>query len=266
MGGIIAKCTKPKPQADDNYKNPVDPNSQVNHAKSAFESKSSFELPSCITGIDQDRHRRLTTACGRRRGNSDFSIHTPITSVSKQPENSPCHPDLIACCRNIATFLVAKCDISSQCGGPTARSIYSYMRILFELLKIEPECCVYVVVYIKRLLSMKSKIRLHSGNWQSILVGCCLLASKYVDDCSMRNRDFSIVLNDYSIRALNKLETFYLITLDWRLHVPISEYTTQYFNLVSLPTKNDPTHKLISDIDVDLVKSHFNPIHIKDYS
>lgn len=258
MGGLIAKM-KPKPQADaDDYRNPVDVKSQPHHAKSAF------ELPSCtgITGIDQGR---------RRRGNSDHSVHTPFgrtltpaehtAPVSKQPENSPCNPDLIACCRNIAIFLVAKCDISSQYGGPTVRSIYSYMRILFDLLEVEPECCVYAVVYIKRLLSMKSKVRLHTGNWQSILVGCCLLASKYVDDCSMKNRDFSIILNDYSTRALNRLEASFLVTLDWRMHVPISEYTTQYFNLVSfLPTKNDSTHMF--DVDVDLVKSHFNPHHI----
>lgn len=185
---------------------------------------------------------RLLTA--RRRNSSPISKErmTPKSSIkdiygANFPENTPCHPDLITCCKNVATFLseaVANSNSNSrrQRARPSAEYIYSYMRILFAILQLESECCVYADIYLRRLLSnSKGKVAIHAGNWHKILVGACLLASKYVDDLSMDNKDFSAALTGCSVQFMNQLESKYLHILNWQLHVPISEYTTRYFEL-----------------------------------
>ena len=181
------------------------------------------------------------------------------TSEPKMPENTPCCPDLKTCCQNVATFLAAAVARSNDGAAPTANYIYSYMRFLFVILQLEPECCVYADIYFRRLLSnAKGTVSVHSGNWHRILVGACLLASKYVDDHSMGNSDFSTALTGCSLKFMNKLESKYLRLLKWQLHVPISEYTTRYFELASKPDRMCDW-----DINFEGVKPHFTVV-LKD--
>ena len=128
------------------------------------------------------------------------------------------------------------------------------MRFLFVILQLEPECCVYADIYLRRLLSnAQGTVQIHWGNWHKILVGACLLASKYVDDLSMGNRDFSTALTGCSLKFMNKLESKFVQLLQWKLHVPISEYTTRYFELAS--KQEDSARDW--DIDFEAVQPHF---------
>merc|ERR1712150_37486 len=117
---------------------------------------------------------------------------------------------------------------------PSAWCIYGYLRAFFTLFQLEPECCVYAYIYIKRLLSKANgKLTLKRDNWQTVVVGACILASKVVDDHTMKNRDFSTGLAGFSLTYINRLELQLLQVLKWEVHVPISEYTTHYFELAA---------------------------------
>jgi len=210
----------------------------------------------CIGSRLTTARRRTSTPIFRTVNQADDNLNE--NSESKLPENTPCRPDLNTCCQNVATFLANAAATSttnsdSPRNAPSAEYIYSYMRLLFALMQIEPECCVYADIYLRRLLSnAQGTVHIHSGNWHKILVGACLLASKYVDDLSMGNRDFSTALTGCSLEFMNKLECKYVQLLQWKLHVPISEYTTRYFELAS---KQDSARDW--DINFEIVKPHF---------
>ena len=104
----------------------------------------------------------------------------------------------------------------------TVRLIYGYMRALFLVLQFEPESCVYAHIYIKRLLSRKGNI-ICPDNWNKILIGACIIASKFVDDVTLTNKDFACTLNGWSVKKINRLEAVMLQALHWDIYVPISE-------------------------------------------
>lgn len=169
--------------------------------------------------------------------------------------NGPCNPDLERCCQNISAFLAAAAAKSKTNGKfriPTAGFIYGYMRILFKVLQLEPECCVYAYIYIRRL-QCGTGIRIRPGNWQKILVGTCLLATKFVDDISMQNSQFAFALNHWSLQRVNRCESAVLDALKWKIYVPISEYTVQYFKLERQPAMGCDWH-----VDVESIVRYFN--------
>lgn len=175
----------------------------------------------------------------------------------EDPGFGPCNPDLTAICQNFAAFIANKAAKSRTNGKftmPTAGFIYGYMRVLFYLLKFEPECCVYAYVYIKRLLSQKGTVlKIRAGNWKKILVGVLLLATKFVDDVSVKNVDFAKALYRWSRLRVNILEVNILTALNWHAHVPISEYTVAYFELAR-PRKSTCDW----EVDAKLIAKYFN--------
>jgi len=166
---------------------------------------------------------------------SDSTIADSSTLNREAPNFWPSKPDLAACCQNMAAFLATRAANSTTNGKnpvPTAGMVYGYIRVLFSVLELEPECCVYAYIYINRLLSgTGNRLRIRPGNWKKILVGTCILASKFVDDLSMKNRDFATILNGWSLQRINQLECNILAALKWNVYVPISEYTLRYFEL-----------------------------------
>ena len=80
-----------------------------------------------------------------------------------------------------------------------------------------------------------------------------LIASKFHDDVSMKNRDFASALNGCSMARFNQLEAKLLIMLNWRIHVTISEYTRKYSELVR-PRDQSSNWEL----NVDMIKQHFS--------
>jgi len=192
-------------------------------------------------GSNQDKTLRFG-ACDatvlRTRSNSIDSNNTMAGSSTlnrETPHFWPSKPDLAACCQNMAAFLATRAANSTTNGKnpvPTAGMVYGYIRVLFSVLELEPECCVYAYIYINRLLSgTGNRLRIRPGNWKKILVGTCILASKFVDDLSMKNRDFATILNGWSLQRINQLECNILAALKWNVYVPISEYTLRYFEL-----------------------------------
>ena len=168
----------------------------------------------------------------------------------------PSKPDLAACCQNMAAFLATRATNSTTNGKktvPTAGMIYGYIRALFFLLELEPECCVYAYIYINRLLSgTGNRLRIRPGNWQKIVVGTCIVASKFNDDISMKNRDYATILTGWSLRIINQLECNILAALKWKVYVPISEYKLRYFELAGPRVSTCDW-----EVDVKKVTPHF---------
>lgn len=221
-------------------------------------SRRYSDLHVCARALLAHAYRRNSTPTVRdvNMAKSDNGVHG--RDECKAPKNTPCHPDLNTCCQNVATFLAEAVSRNSSSGYsrrpvPSAEYIYSYMRFLFAILQLEPEVCVYADIYFRRLLSnANGTLKIHSGNWHRILVGSYLLASKYVDDLSMDNRDFSTALTGCSVQFINKLEAKFLQMLNWQIHVPISEYTKRYFELAR---KQDNERNW--DSEIEKVKPHF---------
>ena len=182
----------------------------------------------------------LPTSCNNvvaSAATSSDKTNAASSTLKRPPSNSwPSKPDLAACCQHLAAFVATHAAKSSTNGEnpvPTPGSIYEYMRILFFVLQLEPECSVYAYIYINRLLSgVGNPLRIRPGNWKKLVVGTCLLASKFVDDLSMKNSDFAKALNGWSLARINRLEFNILTALQWKIYVPISEYTTRYCELL----------------------------------
>ena len=129
------------------------------------------------------------------------------------------------------------------------------MRVLFAVLQLEPECCVYSCIYIKRLQD-GTGVKIGAGNWKKLLIITLLIASKFVDDTTLTNKHFAFALNCLSLKRINQLESVTLNALHWNVYVPISEYTIKYFELIQQPI--NPTTTCNWHVDADTIKHHFN--------
>ena len=191
--------------------------------------------------------------------NRSISAGTTLTGTNKTDvnDNGPCKPDLETCCQNISA-LIASCAAKNTTNGndkypvPTAGFVYGYMRVSFALFQLEPECCVYSCIYIKRLQD-GTGVKIGARNWNKLLVVTLLLASKFVDDNTVTNKHFSFSLNGWSLKKINRLESVMLKALHWDIYVPISEYTMKYFEL------QQPTNL------TTIYNWHVDTVRIKDY-
>ena len=163
--------------------------------------------------------------------------HVAEARARRTPIFSPNNPDLVVCCQNLAIFVMKSVRRNGlNADSPTVMYVDEFVRSLFKVLQIEPSCCVIAYIYIKRLLQKSSgQLHISSDNWRSIVIGACLLASKFMDDLSTINIDFARALQAYSLADINQLETTFVLWLGWRLHVPRTEYAEVYWAL-SVPT------------------------------
>jgi len=204
--------------------------------------------------------RKLTRLRSTMTRSISASTLTEIDKIDKTEatDNGPCKPDLAACCRNISALLAAAAAKNNKNGKypiPKVGFIYGYMRVLFAVLQLEPECCVYSYIYIKRLQD-NAGLRIGAGNWKNLLIVTLLLASKFVDDVTLTNKHFAFALNGLSLRRINQVERITLKALHWDIYVPISEYTMKYFELIQQPT--NPTTTCNWHVDADAIKCYFN--------
>ena len=94
---------------------------------------------------------------------------------------------------------------------------------LFRVLHIEAECAIAIAIYLRRLLVRG--LLLTQQNYEQVLLGCTLLATKIWDDRSTGNRDFVKAMPHYTLPKMNELEVITIQNLDWRLHINAQEYT-----------------------------------------
>jgi len=116
---------------------------------------------------------------------------------------------------------------------PSVKTIFSFLKQVFEVGQFHPECCVISLVYINRLIGVTG-LPLTQSNWKPVTVSALVLAQKVWDDTPLINADFSILYPALTVKAINTLERRFLDLLDFKLSVAPSLYAQYYFELRSI--------------------------------
>jgi len=121
---------------------------------------------------------------------------------------------------------------------PSETEIYDFGHQLFKSVQLSSECSIVCLIYVERLMEV-AKVPLLACTWRPIFMCGLLLASKVWQDLSSWNIEFSSVYPQFSLDAINKLESNFLRSVKWDLYISSSSYAKYYFALRSLIEKKD---------------------------
>ena len=183
----------------------------------------------------------MQSSCAEYCGKQQQKVCQQVCQSNDNCDSSEvliCKMKLDICCKKISVFITASINASinnsknsqSKHLIPTKTNIYGFVRVLFALLQLDPQCCVSVDVYLRRLV-YKFHQRIGVNNWKQVLVGACLIASKFVEDYPQSTREFAKILKDCSKDVISSWEQHTLQCLDWTAFVSRSEYTMRYLEL-----------------------------------
>jgi len=153
---------------------------------------------------------------------------------------------------------------------PDVSTIYRFIKLIFKVQKLPPECAVLCLAYIERILA-GNKIVLHPENWRRIVFGSIIIATKVWEDESVWNVDFLDLFPLLTLNDLNNTENKFLELLQFNVLVHGSEYAKYYFELRALsqldsfplePLNKDLQHKL--ELRSNSYKSFVPPSVLKE--
>jgi hypothetical protein len=135
---------------------------------------------------------------------------------------------------------------------PDVSTIYRFIKLIFKVQKLPPECAILCLAYIERILGGQ-RIVLHPENWRRIVFGSIIIATKVWEDESVWNVDFLDLFPLLTLNDLNNTENKFLELLQFNVLIHGSEYAKYYFELRALsqldsfplePLNKDLQHKL----------------------
>lgn len=126
--------------------------------------------------------------------------------------------------------------IKIECEVPSEKDIYDFALQLFNSVQLSSECSIICLIYVERLMEI-ARVPLMANTWRPIFMCGLLLASKVWQDWSSWNVEFASVYPQFSLGAVNRLESQFLKMVKWDLYISSSLYAKYYFALRSLLEK-----------------------------
>ena len=97
-------------------------------------------------------------------------------------------------------------------------------------MQLATECIIVALIYIEKIMTT-SKIEIRFSNWRPLLFTSILLASKFWEDISFWNVDYSDALNFYPLKSINRMESEFLSLCNYDVCVSKHLYE-QYYDSV----------------------------------
>lgn len=123
-------------------------------------------------------------------------------------------------------FSVSKPDISTE----------EYVRRLVNYTQCSPAAFIVMLVYLDRIATVNSRLKITAFNLHRLLVTALMLACKMLDDQCYSTLHYAKVGGIPTAREMNRLELQYLRYVDFRMHVPVEMFFTKQHDLDSLVT------------------------------
>ena len=85
-----------------------------------------------------------------------------------------------------------------------------------------------------RFVNVNTNYKISKNNWILIVLLAYIVASKFCDDETIINKDFSYLYNDIlSLKKLQMLEIEFLKNIQFNLYISPKDYTEIYFELLN---------------------------------
>jgi len=110
------------------------------------------------------------------------------------------------------------------------KSVYNFLKQIFEVGQFSPECCVISLIYINRLIGVTG-LPLTQNNYKPVTISALMLAQKVWDDTPLINADFSVLYPVLTAKDINSLERRFLELLEFKLAVTPALYAQYYYEL-----------------------------------
>lgn len=108
--------------------------------------------------------------------------------------------------------------------------VLKFMRKIFDTMQLANECILVSLVYLEKIM-ITSKIEIRFSNWKPLLFTSILLASKFWEDISFWNIDYSEALKLYPLKSINRMESEFLSLCNYNIYVSADLYANYYNNV-----------------------------------
>jgi len=112
---------------------------------------------------------------------------------------------------------------------PTREEVRDFLLGFVNRAAVTHECIIILLIYVERLL--EGGVMLMSFNWKPVLLAALLVSAKMWEDKCRWNVEFVRVVPEYTVMAINQLETEFCRFLDFRFHINGADYARYYFRL-----------------------------------
>lgn len=114
-------------------------------------------------------------------------------------------------------FSISKPEISTE----------EYVQRLVNYTQCSPSVFVLMLVYLDKVGSMNSRLRITAYNLHRLLITTLMLSCKMLDDQCFSTGHYAKVGGIPTAREMNRLEMQFLRYVDFRMHVPVDQFFTQ---------------------------------------
>ena len=126
---------------------------------------------------------------------------------------------------------------------PSCDDISLFLKGLFLVMELSPECLIISLIYLNRFLAITNS-SLTQSNWRPVLLFCVIIAHKVWDEKFCSNYEVSKFYPFFEKTRIDQLETTFLQLINYNLRITLSSYISYFMELKSM----NPifTHKIFN--------------------